>query len=253
MFQDTRPAALDSRGGSDPWVDFRVTAPAERLRLLRELRDGSAPVLLNAADGSLLGSTLWSIDDDQQRLNLSVDGGAPQLARLVDADDVVAVAYLDSVKLQFDLHGLVLVRSARSSALQAALPQAIYRFQRRHAYRVRPHERLAPAAHFRHPALPDMALALRLLDVSIGGCALWLPHDVPPLQAGTRLGEIQLTLDADTRFVAAVTLQHVSALGTADNGVRLGCEWQQLPGPAERVLQRWIDRTQQRRRLLALD
>ncbi len=253
MFQDTRPAELDARGATDPWAAFRVTAPAERLRLLREMRDASAPVLLNAADGSLLGSTLWSIDEARQRLNLSVDAGSPQLARLIDADEVVAVAYLRSVKLQFDLHGLVLVRGAQSSALQAGLPQEIYRFQRRQAYRVRPQERHAPAAHFRHPALPDMALALRVLDVSIGGCALWLPHDVPPLQAGTRLGEIKLALDADTRFVAAVALQHVSALGPSEGGVRLGCEWQQLPAAAERVLQRWIDRTQQRRRLLALD
>ena len=28
--------------------------------------------------------------------------------------------------------------------------------------------------------MPDMQLELRVLDVSIGGCALWLPHDLPP-------------------------------------------------------------------------
>jgi hypothetical protein len=32
----------------------------------------------------------------------------------------------------------------------------------------------------------------------------------------------------------------------------VGCEWRQLAGHAERVLQRWIDQAQKRRRLLAL-
>jgi c-di-GMP-binding flagellar brake protein YcgR len=96
------------------------------------------------------------------------------------------------------------------------------------------------------------------LDISIGGCALWLPGDLPPLQAGTRLGELQVALDTETRFSAPATLQHVTLLshgGEAPErvpaGVRIGCEWLSLPGPAERVLQRWIDRAQQLQRLLA--
>jgi c-di-GMP-binding flagellar brake protein YcgR len=166
----------------------------------------------------------------------------------------VAVAYLDSVKLQFDLHGLTLVRGAQSSALQCALPREIYRFQRRSAYRVRPRERQGPVATFRHPALPEMPLALRVLDVSIGGCALWLPGDVPPLQAGTLINRMHVELDPDTEFESAVRLQHVSggSVASADPGVRIGCEWQHLSGPAERVLQRWIDRSQRRRHLLTL-
>ena len=64
--------------------------------------------------------------------------------------------------------------------------------------------------------------------------------------------------DADTRFGAPAVLQHISSLGSggppperAQDGVRIGCEWLALHGSAERVLQRWIDRVQQRQRLLA--
>jgi c-di-GMP-binding flagellar brake protein YcgR len=253
MFQDTRPAELDGASGLDAWAEFRVTQPQERARLLRQLCDGQVPVNLNAPDGTALTVTLWAVDAAQGRINLSAEPGLPQLARIVDADEAVAVAYLESIKLQFDLHGFMLVRGTSSNALQCGLPREIYRFQRRNAYRVRPRGAHEPVARLRHPALPDMPLALRVLDVSIGGCALWLPHDVPPLQAGTRVGEMQLELDADTRFTAAMTLQHVSGQGHAEAGARLGCEWHQLPATAERLLQRWIDRTQQRRRLLALD
>jgi flagellar brake protein len=252
MFQDTRPAELDSAGGTDSWAEFRVTHPQERVRLLRSLRDASVPVNLNASDGSAVATTLWAVDTDSGRLNFNAPTGLPQLERLVEADEAVAVAYLDSIKLQFDLHGFTLVRGADSASLHCRVPREIYRFQRRGAYRVRPRGHHAPSASLRHPALPEMLLALRVLDLSIGGCALWLPRDVPPLQAGTQIAGVQLALDADTHFTAALTLQHVSAQGS-EGGARLGCEWRTLDPSAERALQRWIDRTQQRARLLTLD
>ena len=254
MFQDTRPAELDAAGGPDPWGPFRVGAPAERQSLLRAVRDGQVPVVLSAPDGTALSVVLWAVDETQGRLNFSIDATAPQLGALIEADEAVAVAYLESVKLQFDLQGLMLVRGARTCALQCGLPRDIYRFQRRNAYRVRPRPSHGPVAHFRHPSLPEMALLLRVLDVSIGGCALWLPADVPPLQAGTLINGLRLELDSDNRFDATARLQHVSAVGSAPGelGVRIGCEWQKLGAPAERVLQRWIDHTQRRRHLLSL-
>lgn len=254
MFQDTRPAELDAHGDSDPWSEFRVAQPSERLGLLRALRDGSVPVMLNMPDGAVMTLVLWAVDAAQARVNFSVDAGAPQLPALIEANEAVAVAYLESVKLQFDLQGFMLVHGQNSCALQCALPQEIYRFQRRSAYRVRPRDSHGPAATFRHPSLPDMRISLRVLDVSIGGCALWLPADVPPLQAGTLVTEVLLDLDTDTRLTATMTLQHVSAQGAApgERGVRVGCEWRALSSASERVLQRWIDRTQRRHHLLTL-
>jgi c-di-GMP-binding flagellar brake protein YcgR len=251
MFQDTQPAPLTSSGAPDAWSEFRVAHPREVQALLRQLRDGSVPVNLSAPGGAGLTTTLWAVDAERQRLSFSADEGHPQLQPLIDADEVIAVAYLDSVKLQFDLHGLLLVRSASHCALQVAWPLEMYRFQRRSAYRVRPGGRQAPSARLRHPSIPDMALTLRVLDVSIGGCALLLPHDVPPLQPGIRIGDVRIELDGDTRFEVMLRLQHVTALQHGDNGVRLGCEWGPLGGESERALQRWIDQTQKRRRLLS--
>ena len=254
MPYDTRPAELDASGSPDPWASFRVSHPQERMRLLRELCDGQSPVALNLPDGSAVPTTLWAVDSQTQRLSFSADSAAAGLDRLVEANEAVAVAYLESVKLQFDLHSLMLVRGTRHLALQGHIPSEIYRFQRRDAYRVRSGLSADALAHFRHPGMPDMNLALRLLDVSIGGCALWLPADVPALPAGTRLGEVLVELDAETRFSVPASLQHITAVGSGErvaDGARIGCEWHRLPGSAERVLQRWIDRAQQRQRLLA--
>ena len=47
MFEDTRPAEFDAAGDADAWAEFRIRPEAERLRVLRELRDGSQPVSLS--------------------------------------------------------------------------------------------------------------------------------------------------------------------------------------------------------------
>ena len=251
MFQDTRPAPLGDDTHQD-WSPFRVDGRAEIAGLLRQLRDAGTPMVLSAPLGAAVVSELWSIDGEQERINFTAEVRDPSLQQLIDADEAVAVGYLDSVKLQFDLQDLLLVRGPRSSALQARLPAVLYRFQRRHAYRVRPLDRLAPTARLRHPAIPDMQLALRVIDVSIGGCALLLPADVPSLEPGLTLHGVVLELDADTRFAATVQIQHLSAL-QGDDRMRVGCEWRTLEVDAQRVLQRYIDQTQKRRRLLSLD
>jgi c-di-GMP-binding flagellar brake protein YcgR len=175
------------------------------------------------------------------------------LQGLIECNEAVAVGYLDSVKLQFDLQGLMLVHNARSSAINCSYPREIFRFQRRGAYRVRPLIRHDPQARLRHPMIPDMQLTLRVLDVSIGGCALFLPEDVPMLEPGVLLNGVQLDLDSDTRLVAPLRLQHVTSLHLDARGVRLGCELVNMDNETLRVLQRYIDQTQKRRRALRLD
>ena len=134
---------------------------------------------------------------------------------------------------------------------QCPMPGTMYRFQRRDSFRVR--AKGGAIAHLRHPAMPDMSLALRVLDVSAGGCALAVPPDVPPIEAGITIAGVRFELDADTRLETSVTVQHISGgFGAREAGTRMGCAFGQLNGAAERALQRFIDITQRRQRLLTL-
>lgn len=250
MFHDTQPAQLAASGGVDPWAPFRVQHRGELHALLRQVRDAGAPVVLAAPGGMSSTCTLWTLDTNAERLSFSADDGQPQLQSLVDTDEAVAVTYLDSVKLQFDIDHLVLVRGKHGVALQAAMPESVYRFQRRESFRVRPTVRTAPHLTLRHPALPDMLVQLRILDMSVGGCALLVPHDVPELRPGLTINGVQIELDADTVFVAGLQLHHVSSFEGTEAGQRIGCEWRLLDPMAERLLQRFVNQTQKRHRLL---
>ncbi|WP_088281818.1 flagellar brake protein [Ideonella sp. A 288] len=251
-FMDTQPAPLGDIDGLDPYAAFRVDATREIIALLRELNETGSPVQLSAPGGAHMSTVIWSVDVTGHRISMRAEPDDPQLSQLIDANEATAVAYLEAVKLQFDVNDLVLVRGARACALQARMPQAMHRFQRRQAFRVRPQMRTAPTAVMRHPAMPDMQLALRVLDVSIGGCSLLLPDDVPPLAAGGQVRGVVFELSPDAHFVATLQVHHVTSIRPDATGVRLGCEFVRLGADHERMLQRYIDQTQKRHRLLSL-
>ncbi|MCC6249500.1 MAG: flagellar brake protein [Rubrivivax sp.] len=259
MRADIQPAPAPAPPAAAAHDAFRVTDAAERLALLAQLRDSGAAVLLHTADGASLRSRLASVDAGASRLSFAVAAAeleSPHLASLLEDDDVTAVAHPGQVKLQFDAAGLVLVRGQASAVLQCALPDEMLRVQRRETFRVCPPV-TAPVAMLRHPAIPEMTLALRVLDLSLGGCALRLPDDVPALAPGTRLAGVTIELDVDTRLRVELLLQHVTYLPQHDEAgasagpgsARLGCEWRLQRPEDERALQRWIDQAQVRQRI----
>ena len=242
-------ALSSAHGGLD---EFRINAPRELAAMLRQFADGSVALNLNAPDGSVASGTIWSSDPERGSLAFDVDPQDPALPALLACEEVVVVGYLDSVKVQFDVANLVLVHGPRASVLTCSYPRELFRFQRRSAYRVRPMMRSAPVAKVRHTDIAEMQLALRVLDVSIGGCALLLPDDVPPMQVGGVLNQVLVELDADTRFHVNMRLQHVTSIGADTQGVRLGCEFVRADASALRALQRYIDLTQKRGKLLSI-
>lgn len=249
---DTQPAVLGAAGGVDPYAEFRIQQSREIAALMRQLVDGAVPVSLSGPDAASLTTIVWSCDASQQRIAFGADADSPQLQRLLECEEATCVAYLDAVKLQFDANHLMLVRGSQHCVLQADLPRVMYRFQRRESYRVRTFDRGSPTAQLRHPSLPDMLLSLRVLDVSIGGCALLLPDDVPPIAAGVEIHGVRVALDADTRFDTNLKLHHVTTMHAPSRAARLGCEFMHVTPQTERALQRYIDHTQKRRRLLSL-
>ena len=254
MDQVTRPVDLDESFGAGTGAldGFRECDPVMVQALLKTLMDRNVPLHLNTPEGVSYTTTIWALEAGK-RLAFTGKVLDPAVHRLVESDEVTAVGYLDRVKLQFDLHGVVLVHGGTHSVLQAFVPREVFRFQRRSGFRVRTLERSSPTAFLRHPSIPEMELALRVLDVSIGGCAVFVPDDVPPLWPGTEVGGVHVELDGQTTFTTGLTLRHVTCIQPNARGARLGCEWLRLENSAERLLQRYIDQTQKRRRLLSIE
>jgi flagellar brake protein len=247
---DTLPMPLESLAATHGGLhDFRMTSSVEIRNMLTRICDGNIALVLNASDGSDWPVKPWVIDTARSAISMVFDGAKddPQLARVLESNQVIAVGVIDSVKIQFDVQSLVLVHSGNSSALRCAMPREIFRFQRRDSFRVRPPVRSAPAARLSHADLPGL---LRILDVSMGGCALFLPCTTPSVPAGTVVRDAQLDLEIGVRVQTDLRIQHVSALNTEGTGVKLGCQFLNASSSSLRHLQNYIQQTQKRARLV---
>lgn len=232
-----------------------IDSQAEIGALLKQLSDANVTLSLSTLSGASVIASIWTIDASSDLLRLSVGGQESMLQPLLGGVEVVAVGYIDSIKVQFHLENLALARGESDLALNASFPKRLLRFQRRDSFRVRPLMNARPIAVLRHPDRPTVSLELRVLDVSIGGVALLLPDTNDPIAEGARIPRAMVSLDGDTRFQVDLTVRRVSQVGEdvkGNKGTRLGCEFVRLGGQDERALQRYIDLTQRRRRMLAL-
>jgi flagellar brake protein len=239
----SHPADLD---------DYRITAPAEIQSVLQRLVDERSLISLSGPQGQGHMTLMVQVDASQGHLHFSAEDGDDRLDALIEGGEVTAVAYLDRIKIQFDLDGLLQVSSALGRSLRSPWPGVIFRFQRREAFRVQPLPAQVPTAHLNHPHAPQMALQLRVLDVSLSGVALFLPDHVPMIPAGVKLGGCRLQLDDQTSLMVSLMVHHVTAIHPQTRGVRLGCELLDLDR-ADRSLGQYINQTQKRRAALAIE
>lgn len=224
----------------------RVDDALEVATLLRRLVEGDVPVNLSAAGGVRYTTALWAEDAVGGLLVFSVDAGDPRVPPLLSAGRGAAVANLDNIELRFEVHDLKLVRGRDSCALHARYPAEVYRYQRRDSFRVQPLDYSQPVVRFDHPAVAGLPLSLPVVDISNGGLALRLPDDVPALE---RSDPFDAVLDLDGTATVHMGLRVVRF----DVHQRvLGCEILQVAAQDARALQRYIDHTQRRRRMLVL-
>lgn len=230
--------------------DYCVDSPVEIKALLKQVLDSKTLVSLSGPNGVSYTTTIWSLDEQRNTIMLNVDKDAVQLNSLIKANEATAVAYLDAVKLQFDLRAFIIVHGESRSTLQCEWPSRLYRIQRRSSFRVRPLVNHSPTANFLSPTTEKMC-SLRILDVSLGGVALLCKEDQIPVAPGAIVEKVELALDSDTQIQLDLRLHHITDVGANDQTVRLGCEFLNLSPVDARDLQRFVDQTQKRRRLLA--
>lgn len=253
MFQHTKPVSATEGKDEGNWAEFKLENAAEIAAQLKVLRDRSAPVSVSA-DGAALVTSVWTVDETQNLVAFAVDDGQRGLKEIMAAGKAQAVAYVESVKLQFVCEDMKLSVGNQGSALQVAFPQSLFRFQRRDAYRLRVPERNPPVARFNLPGKP-VAIKAKLLDLSIGGCSILLPSDAPAVAEGATLHNVQIDLSPDLRIFTGLVVRRASPMKDEKGevlGTRLGVGWTKTDGQMDRTLQLYIDQVQRRQRMMMM-
>ncbi|WP_431287405.1 flagellar regulator YcgR PilZN domain-containing protein [Roseateles chitinivorans] len=138
-------------------TDFRMDAPGEIMNWLRELLQSQARIQLSTPEGEAIHTVLRALDTPHGMLTMEAPQAGDTLAPVLASDELVATAFLDKIKLQFDVSGLVAIRGDGAEVLRSPVPLRLYRFQRRQAYRVASAGQLYPALKLSDPDLPVCA------------------------------------------------------------------------------------------------
>ena len=270
-FLETQPAPIQPMQPGDEWASFRVNDPRQVESALAALVREETPLVLGFAGGVVTSAVLWSSDGSTRRLRLRLTGApceSDKLAHLLrlrptqagPALELLAAAYRGDAKLQFDMPEPQLQRHGAEYMLQSAWPRQLVRLPRRSAVRVRRKIGASPVVAFPHPLAPDYRARLRVLNISTQGCALWLPRGELPLAPGQTLQKAEVELDEESVFFSDIRVLHISQGGDAmptlplgeAEGLRVGCRWEHLPGPAASLLAAWIRGGRRRRDLVHL-
>ena len=226
--------------------EFRVASSVEIAAVLRSLLETRTLVTLRSSsgEGDPMVSRICTLDLATGTLGLEQPVGGVPAGSL--EGEVTCEAYLEHIRVQFELAAARTQGRGRDAMLVSAIPALVYRFQRRKAFRVKPHAR-APLADLT-PLDAKGSHQLRVLDISMGGVALLVPPGAPDWAEG-QLFTAHVELDRQSQFTARLRLQHVHA-SDPELGTQIGCAFSQLDRDAERMLQRYIDQTQKLHRLM---
>ena len=111
---ETKPMPLGQMRGQQDLDDFRITSAVEIQAILRQLLERNTMVTLSIPSGASYTTLMWAVDPTRGIICFSAEASDPRLQQLLLSDEIVAVAYLDSIKVQFDVDGAVQVRGNKS-------------------------------------------------------------------------------------------------------------------------------------------
>lgn len=235
---------------------FTVYSRADIAEVLRRLRDAAVPVNAyhDMANGFAVTEILDVLIDD--RVVVIDPPSEPTAARhLLAAGHVTFVAFVDNIKVQFSVDGVVAASWEGRPAVRVKLPESILRLQRREFFRVRPPMTKPATCLIPHPPMLDSKgrvrpseqqrfESLRVLDLSVGGLALLsypTNFDVP--RGGTIEGCF-LDLPGVGSINLSVVVRHIDAVPRDDTARRLGCEFADMSPASRMALQRYINKVE---------
>ncbi|MDX3906884.1 MAG: flagellar brake protein [Pigmentiphaga sp.] len=225
--------------------DFRIAQPLEIMNLLGRMAEQAEIVALGTEDGISVLSAIAEVDRAKRLLWLFGTEGDARLQRLIDSHHVVAVGYLDHVKIQFRVLNLQWLPYSQGLRPACLLPMELYRFQRRMHFRVRPMQSPPATVRLEH-GRASRPMELVVIDISMTGIGLALPPGSPMIAVGTRLPRAVIALDTRTRLVADLKVMHVTPRREPRQGHHMGCTLNGLDAQGLRDLQRFISQAQLR-------
>lgn len=228
----------------DPAVFARYALHGRReiLQLLHALIDRR--VLLTAqVDGGPTFLTLALATPDDGAIVLDAAGDDAMNRRVAQSAELVCMARLDNVRVQFSLQTPAAVEHDGRPALRAALPESLLRLQRREFFRLQTPRTAAPtcAITTTGAAGERTTITATVLDISAGGVAVLLVPEDSSFATGAEFDDCVLELP-DGPLPVRLRVCNLSEIPRPNGKTvrRAGCEFVGQTNAAAARIQRYI-------------
>jgi len=232
---------------------FMVYARVEIISMLRQVGEqGVLTTVYYDRHAGFAVTALLAVNPDFEEVIFDVPSDALAERRLLAAEELVFVTFLDQIKLQFRARKAEATLHDGKPAFRVRLPPEVLRLQRRDFFRVRtPMGKLALCLvpyleqdqEGKEPSDgPKTFEKLTLLDISIGGMALMSYPDKFALPLGKTIDGCYLDLPGIGQVTVTLKVKHLDQVPRDEKSRRVGCEFVQLAPQARMMLQRYVNK-----------
>lgn len=231
---------------------YWVRSSVEVRYALNELRKARATLTCELPQGGDSFTTEILSATDDSGLVLDVPPLQAQLDAAQRASKVVLRTASAGVKIDFELERLSVTNWENGPALRAPLPARILKVQRRNFFRIAVPKSRPVACVITAPGVKPFAYPI--LDIGLGGVALFSGEGEPTLQEGKTYDKCKIALPETGNLEPKLLVRHVAIIRPANRPIshRYGCEFVDLPGPLEALIQRFVLLLERDRRAASL-
>ncbi|MDQ5914914.1 MAG: flagellar brake protein [Pseudomonadota bacterium] len=247
------PTRLELEQG-DIYSKYLLYSKSEILFVLRAvLQKGSMITVYFDRGQSFLLTSLIAIDTDRSALIFDLGSDNEMNERALKADRLLFTTSLDKVKIQFSLKNLDQAQHGGRPAFRGAFPDTVLRLQRREYYRLSTPIATPVRCRFnlKRPDGAVVATDVPLLDISGGGVGLMVDPDCKDdFQIDTVFTDCRIDLPEEGLLVCTMIVRNAFDVTTKSGNrhLRVGCEYQDLPGTRLTMIQRYITRVERERK-----
>ncbi|HEX5804543.1 MAG TPA: flagellar brake protein [Azospira sp.] len=242
---------------ADIYGKYLLRSRTEIVFVLRAVQQKGSLITVYFNEGrSFLLTSLIEVDAERGTLTFDMGSDEEMNSRAQKADRFVLTTALDKVKVQFGLKRLELVKHDGRPAFRSAIPETVLRLQRREYYRLS-----TPIANpvrcrltVHRPDGATLPQEVPLLDISGGGVGLMVNPDLKEdYRPGTAFRDCRIELPEEGVLVCNLIVRNAFEVTTksGNHHLRVGCEFDDLPGTRLSMVQRYITRVERERKARA--
>lgn len=221
---------------------YRITSPREIEFILQNIvKNGSRIALYYSDANDFILTRLIAVN--ASGLWLEKRPTAAENAPVLESEKLIFVSSHAQVKVQFVSDHVTATTYQGEPAFFIALPESIYRLQRREYFRL-----ITPVSNPLLCVIPsEQSVARRghevtIMDISGGGVGLTCTEENIELIPGRTYENCKINLHEIGEFIGTIEVKNLAVLSTPSGKTvrRAGCEFKNLDGTSTILLQRYV-------------